>query len=110
MKKLLQKFRGLPAGAKASLAFFFASMVTSGISYLVTPIYTRLLSPEVYGQVSIFFSWVQILGIVAMFCLSYGVFNNGMLDYPDKRGEYSFSMLVLSNLITLIFGAIVILS
>ena len=45
MKKLLQKFRGLPAGAKASLAFFFASMVTSGISYLVTPIYTRILSP-----------------------------------------------------------------
>lgn len=104
MKKTFQKFRNLPAGAKASVAFFFASLVTSGVSYLVTPIYTRLLPPEVYGQASIFFSWVQIFGIVAMFCLSYGVFNNGMVDYPDKRGEFSFSMLVLSNVITLGFS------
>ena len=86
------------------MAFFFASMVTSGIAYIVTPIYTRILTPEVYGQTSVFLTWVQIFGIVAMFCLSYGVFNNGMLDYPDKRDEYSFSLLVLSNIITLIFS------
>ena len=41
-----------------------------------------------------------------MFRLSAGVFNNGMLDYPDKRDEYSFSLLILSNLITVVFCGI----
>lgn len=44
-----------------------------------------------------------------MFCLSYGVFNNGMLDYKEKRDDYTFSMLMLSNLISLVFTIIIIL-
>lgn len=44
-----------------------------------------------------------------MFCLCYAVFNVGMLDYPDKRDEYSFSLLILSNIITFCFSAILIL-
>lgn len=107
MKKLLKQFEHMSAGTMASIAFFFASMVSSGISYIVTPIYTRLLTPEVYGQTSIFLTWVQIFGIVAMFCLSYGVFNNGMIDHKEKRDEFSFSMLILSNVITIIFSLIV---
>ncbi len=107
MRALLEKIKNLPAGVKASVAFFFASVITSGIAYIVTPIYTRLLSPDEYGQTSVFLTWVQIFGIVAMFCLHYGVFNNGMLDYKDKRDDFSFSMLVLSNIITLIFSALI---
>lgn len=107
MKSISNKIRALPAGAKASLAFFFASVITSGISYIVTPIYTRILTPEVYGQTSVFMTWVSLFGIVAMFCLSNGVFNNGMVDYPEKRDEYSFSMLILSNIITFIFSLVV---
>ena len=106
MKSKLKKLASMPAGVKASVAFFFASIITSGISYIVTPIYTRILPDEIFGQTSTYMTWVTIFGIVAMFCLSYGVFNNGMLDYPDKRDEFSFSMLILSNIITLVFSAI----
>ena len=102
MKKTSRKFR-LSKGVKASIAFFLASVVTSGISYIVTPIYTNLLTTDEYGKTSVFMTWLQVFGIVAMFCLSYGVFNNGMCDYPDKRDDYSFSMLILSNIITLAF-------
>lgn len=107
MMRILRKFNQMPAGAKASIAFFFASLITSGIAYIVTPIYTRILSTEVYGQTSVFLTWVQIFGFVAMFCLSHGSFNNGMIDYSDKRDEYSFSMLILSNVITAIFSLVV---
>lgn len=107
MNKLIEKIKSLPAGMKASIAFFFASVITSGISYIVTPIYTRLLSAEEYGQTSVFLTWVQVFGILAMFCLSYGVFNNGMIDYPENRDEFSFSMLILSNIITIIFTAVI---
>lgn len=107
MKELLTKWKALPAAVKASAAFFFASIVSSGISYLVTPIYTNILSETVYGQTQTFLVWVQIFGTIAMFCLSMGVFNNGMVDYPEQRDEYSLSMLVLSNIITGVFSLLV---
>ncbi len=104
MKKLFEKLKKLPAAAKASIAFFLASVVTKGIAYILTPIYTRILPPEIVGKASMFTTWLEIFGIVAMFSLSAGVFNNGMVDHPEKRDEFSFSMLVLSNIITLFFS------
>jgi len=106
---IINRLKKLPKGVKASVAFFFASIITSGIAYIVTPIYTRILPPEVYGQTSVFLTWVQLFGFIAMFCLSYGVFNNGMVDYPDKRDEFSFSMLILSNIITVLFTVVLLL-
>lgn len=103
---VFKSIKNMSAGMKASIAFFLASIITKGISYLTTPLFTRLLSPEEYGQVSVYLTWMQVFGIIAMFCLSYGVFNNGMIDYPEKRAEYSFSMLILSNVCTLAFTAI----
>lgn len=104
--KIVERIKNLAPGVKASIALFLSSMVTKGISYITMPIFTRMLSTEEYGQVSLYFTWMEIFGIIAMFCLSYGVFNNGMIDNPDKRDEYSFSMLVLSNIITLAFTGI----
>ncbi len=106
VKELLNKTKDIPQGVKASFAYFLASVFSKGISYIVTPLYTRLMTAGEYGQVSVYMTWLEVFGIIAMFCLSYGVFNSGMVDYPDKRDEYSFSMLILSNIITLCFSAI----
>ena len=103
---MLKKLKKLPQGAKASIAFLFSNVVTSGIAYITIPFYTRILTTEEYGQVNVVLTWTHIFGIIAMFCLSFGVFNNGMIDYPDKRDSYSFSMLVLSNLFTILFAVI----
>lgn len=100
---ILDKIQKLPKGVKASGALFIASIVTKGIAYITTPFYTRLLSAEEFGQVSVFLTWQNILGIFAMFCLMNGVFNNGMVDYPNERDSYSFSILILSNFITIVF-------
>ena len=106
----MNKIKEAPKGLKASVAFFFASLVSKGIAYITTPIYTRILSTDVYGQTQVFFTWMQIFGIVAMFSLANGVFNNGMTDYPDRRDEYSFSMIGLANVTTLVFSLIIIIS
>ena len=104
LKSLLKAFKGSSEGVKASLAYFTASIITKGISYITTPIFTSILSAEEYGKTSVFLTWCSILGIIAMFQLQAGVFNNGMVDYPNERDQYSYSMLILSNIITLVFG------
>lgn len=100
MKQLLKRWHTLPVGVKASAAYFVASMITKVIAYLVTPIFTRLMTPGEYGQVSVYLTWKEIAGLIAMFCLSYGVFNNGLLDHENDRDRYSFSMVILANMIT----------
>ncbi len=93
-------------GVRASIAFFVASVISAGIGYITTPIYTTILTPAEYGEATLYFTWKQLIGIIAMYCLSYGVFNNGLHEYRDRRDEYVFSMLVLSNLITIIVSFI----
>lgn len=103
---MISKLKNMPIGMKASIAFFSASLVSKGISYISTPIYTRLLTSDEYGRVSVFMTWMEIFSIIALFGLNNGVFNNGMVDYPSRRNEYSFSMLILSNAITLLFSVL----
>ncbi len=103
---IMSSIKKLSPGVKSSVGFFVASVFTTGISYIMTPIYTRLLTTVEYGKTSIFLTWLQIFGIIAMFCFQAGVFNNGMLDYKEKRDEYAFSLLILSNIITLCFSGI----
>ena len=100
---ILNKIKKMPQGVKASVALFLSSIITKGLAFITTPLYTRLLTANEYGQVSVYYTWMQLFGIIAMFCLSMGVFNCGMVDYPDKRDEFSFSVLALSNIITLSF-------
>lgn len=106
MSNIFNYIRKMPQGIKASVALFISSLVTKGISFITTPFFTRLLSTNEYGQVSLYYTWLQLFGIVAMFCLYYGVFNTGMVDYPKKRNEFSFSLLMLANIITLLFSVV----
>ena len=64
-------------GVKASLAFFIANVITSGISYITTPIYTRMLTTDEFGAVSVFLTWLNLFGIIAMFFFHF-VVNIGM--------------------------------
>ena len=103
---ILRKIKSFPLGVKSSASLFLARIISMGVAYITVPIFTRLLTTDEYGQVNVFLSWLNMFGVLAMFNLSAGVFNNGMVDYSDKRDEYSFSMLILSNIITVVFSAL----
>lgn len=104
--KIFRNLKQLSPSVKASIAFFVSGVFVKGISYLVTPVYTRLLSTAEYGRVSVYLTWMDIFGIIAMFCFANGIFNNGMLDYKEKRDDFSFSILCLSNIVTLCFAGL----
>lgn len=108
---MLKKFKALiensSQGVKSSVAFALASAVSAGMSYLTTPVFTRMLTSTEYGEVTIYLTWQSIFAIIAMFSLNYGVFNNGMMDYKDDRDGYSYSLLRLSNIITICFAILV---
>lgn len=101
------KMNTASVGVKAAIAYFLANVVNKGIAYLTTPLFTNLLTSDEYGQVSVFLSWTSLLGVVAMFSFQAGVFNNGMLEYNEDRDCFAYSLLKLSNLITLVISAFI---
>ena len=103
IKFLKDKYNKLSLPVKASLWFVICNIIQKGISFITTPIFTRILTTDEYGKLSVFNSWLDILTIFATFELATGVFNKAMLKYEDDRDGYTSSSLILSTLITIGF-------
>ncbi|MFV0364819.1 MAG: lipopolysaccharide biosynthesis protein [Suipraeoptans sp.] len=101
IKKKLNNLSALSPAAKASLVLMMTQMIQKGLSIITSPIYTRLMTTSEYGEVTLFFSWYEILIIFTGFCLSKGVFNNGMIEYKKNRDVFAWSMCTLSILISI---------
>lgn len=97
LKKLFGN-RVVKAGSWYTVTNFF----TKGIAFLTLPIFTRLLSTEDYGIVSLFTSWVAIFSVIISldFWETIGIAKN---EYKKKYDEYASSILFLSLIIFSIF-------
>lgn len=87
--------------AKAAIWYSFCNILQKGISFIVVPIYVRLLTIAEYGQYTVFQSWRDVLIIVATLNLYCGVFTKAMVDYKDDRDRYTSCMQGLSTVVTL---------
>lgn len=108
MKKIISQINKLPIQARATFAFMFASVLERAVQMITSPIFTRLLSTDEFGRVSIYNSYSEIIGLFALLSLSSGIFNNGMFDFKTDRDGYIKSNLLLSNMATVITFLVVI--
>lgn len=94
--KYFEKNNKLSPPIKASLAFTIGDFLQRGIGLITIPIFTRILTEQTYGIVSVYNSWTGVLSIVVTFCLmNGGVVNNGMLDFEEDRETFISSLLSL---------------
>ena len=106
IQKLTAKWSGLSLAKKASLAVIFSQFCQKGLAMLTAPIFTRIMTTDQYGVITNYNSWQNVILILATLNLSQGVFNNGMLEFPEDRERFTASALALSNLCTLILFAL----
>ena len=107
MKALWNKFKNMPENLKATLVFAIASFATSGINYLTTPIFTRLLSGAEYGTVAVYNSWYSIVRVFASMTLIFpGILNVGLYDHSKNRWKYLSSMLGITSLCSVALGLV----
>lgn len=102
----IKKYKSISVQARAAIWFSACSILQKGISFIVVPIFTRILTTEQYGTYSLYLSWLQILTIITSLYLYYGVFTNGMNKYDTDRNRYISSMQGLTLTITAIVFAI----
>lgn len=100
---MLNKYKKLSNGVKASIWFMLCSIIQKGIAFITIPIFTRMLTATEYGQYSLFLAWQDIIIIFATLNLNYQVFNNGMVKFKNDKDGYTIAMIglaLISGLIT----------
>lgn len=107
MKAILNKFKSMPESLKATLVFAIASFATSGINYITTPIFTRLLSTSEYGTVAVYNSWYSIVRVFASMTLIFpGILNVGLYEHSGNRWKYLSTMLGITTVSTAVLAAL----
>lgn len=105
IKKIKSQYDSISIVAKATIWFVLCSIIQKAISLITTPIFTRLMTTEQYGQFSVYSSWLQIFAVMTTLRLSGAVFNKGMSKYKDDRDAYTSSMQIVTCILTIIiFG------
>lgn len=104
--KFIVKYKNTRIQIRASFWYTVCSFLQKGISFIVVPIYTRLLTSEEYGNYSVFQSWVGIVSIFATLNLGAGVYTKAMVDYTDERDRYTSAMQGLGTVSVIVIFAI----
>ena len=98
---LVRKFRELALPLKATIAFGVASFAVSGINYITTPVFTRILSTADYGTISVYNSWFSIIQVIATLTMVYpGILQVGLYEHSDNRWKYLSSVMGCISIVT----------
>ena len=92
--------------AKIAIWYTIGNVLSRGIAFITTPIFTRLLSTSQYGEFSNFTSWVSIVVVLATLDLSTSV-ARAKYDFDDRMDQYISSITLFSSMITLLVYIIV---
>lgn len=106
MQKLVEKYTNLPIQVKASMWFFLCAFLQKGISFITTPIFTRLLSTSEYGQYNVYTSWMSVLIVIVTLNLYCGVYSRGLVKFEDERSSFTSALQGLTITLVLIWTAI----
>lgn len=100
VNKLRSKAESLTGDNKSMLTLAGGSVIAQGLGLLFSPILTRLFSPEVFGDVSVFSSITSMAGIII--CLRY----EQAIVLPEEDDE-GFALLKLCLIFTTIISTLV---
>lgn len=59
---------------------------------ITTPIFTRLLTTQEYGEFNVFNSWLSIVTVFVTLNLYNGVFTRGLVKYEEDRDRYASAL------------------
>lgn len=105
-QKAVNTYKNSPREVRAAFWFTVCSFLQKGISELSTPIFTRILTTEEYGQFSVFNTWLNFATVIVVLKLFAGVYTQGLVKYESDQKTYVSSMQGLSLSLTLLWTII----
>ena len=105
-EKILSKYNSLPLQVKASFWFLICSFLQKGITFITTPVFTRILTLEEYGLYNVFNSWESMFSVVISLNLCYGVYTQGLIKFDEEKKQFSSAMQGLTLTLVVIWATI----
>ena len=90
---------------KSGIWYLMANMVVKGMALITTPIFTRLLTKEQFGEYSNFLSWSFIAIIIITMKMEASLIS-AKFDYEKRLYQYNWSALGLTACSTLLWVAL----
>ncbi|MCY6370503.1 lipopolysaccharide biosynthesis protein [Clostridium ganghwense] len=91
---------------KGGIWYTIGNLFLQGISFLTTPIFTRMLSTSEYGVLGVYSTWLAIFTSIISLGLVSSV-SRAKYDFEEQYNDFLSSILLLS---TICFGVFVVLS
>lgn len=89
----------LPNAVKSASVYVFANLLSRGLAIITVPIFTRLMTTDQIGIVTIYTSWFSLISAFSTLSLTSGGFSLAMKEYKEKRDNYVSSILFLTTII-----------
>lgn len=83
--------------AKASVWYLSASVTSKAVGFLITPFFTRMISAEAYGELTLYLTLVGIATVCCSAVNTGSSFYKGLKNYEHNQGSYLKSCLVVST-------------
>lgn len=94
------KYNNLSIQTKAALWFAICNAVSKASVLLCTPIYTRILSSEQYGEYAIWHSWNGVISAFTTLNLFNSSYAAGITRYENEKEKYTASMIGLTTILS----------
>lgn len=98
MNKIVAFWNSKSDAARSAFVFTVAILLSRGIAFITTPIFTRIMPPDQIGIVGLFSSYLSIISSLSSLALNSGGFMVALKEFSDKRDEYISSILTLTTL------------
>lgn len=109
INKIKIQYLKISQPVKASFYFFLGICLQQGINFILTPILAKILSLEDFGMINLYNSWQNLLTIILSLNLGSGLFQQGLIEYENKRNEFISVTQGLNLIFTMIFFIIFLL-
>lgn len=106
VRELVSRYSTLPLQTKASFWFLVCSFTQKAISVLTTPIFTRIMPKEFFGDYEVYTSWLAILTAIITLYLYAGVYTQGLIKFSEEARTFSSSLQGLSFSLVAIWSVI----
>ncbi len=103
---LIAKYKSAPITVRAAFWFTVCGFISQAVSFITTPIFTRLMTSDEYGVWTLYTTWSSVIMVIVTLNLQGGGFNNAMLKYEGKRASFLSSMVGLAALMCAIWAVI----
>lgn len=90
---------------KSGFWYILSNMAVRGMALITTPIFSRLLTHEQYGQYSNFNSWTNIAVILVTMRMEASLIS-AKFDFKDKLDQYNRSLIALTTLMTVVWALV----